>query len=93
MKQAKTIKKLKIVNFDWLEDSLMNQSPKREGKYLMKGRVKEAAKAKAKKNATRKRNIKQGGNRLVLFESNDCPRDWLILISKSLRQGCQGVSR
>lgn len=38
----------------------MNQSPKREGKYLMKGRTKEAAKAKAKKSTARKQNIKQG---------------------------------
>ena len=61
VKQARKIKKLKIVSFDWLEDSLMNHSPKREGGYLMKGRVKAAAKAKAKKTATRRQNMKQGG--------------------------------
>lgn len=73
VKQARKIKKLKIVSFDWLEDSLMNQSPKREGKYLMKGRIKEAAKAKAKKSMTRKQNIKQGGKGLVTLELTDRP--------------------
>lgn len=51
----------------------MNQSPKREGKYLMKGRTKEAAKAKAKKSKARKQNIKQGSKQSVLFGLNDLP--------------------
>lgn len=72
----------------------MNQSPKREGKYLMKSRIKEAVKAKAKKTTTRKQNIKQGGTCLV-----NCLicviilLDWLTLFSESFREGCQGVSR
>ena len=51
----------------------MNQSPKREGKYLMKGRIKEAAKTKAKKTTTRKQNIRQGGRCLLLSGSCDHP--------------------
>ncbi|MCJ1246397.1 hypothetical protein MMC30_003604 [Trapelia coarctata] len=60
VKQAKKIKTCKIVSYDWLEDSLMNFTPKRPGPYLLKSVIKERAKAKAKKKETRAENITKG---------------------------------
>ncbi|KAE9962379.1 hypothetical protein BLS_000416 [Venturia inaequalis] len=39
-------KKIKIVTYDWLEDSLMSQARKREGEYLIKKHVKADRKRK-----------------------------------------------
>lgn len=39
-------KKIKIVTYDWLEDSLMGQTRKREGEYLIKKHVKADRKRK-----------------------------------------------
>ena len=61
MRQARSLKKIKIVSYDWLEDSLLNHSPKREGDYLLNRQVKTKAKSKAKKKAIRKENIRKGG--------------------------------
>ena len=61
VKEAKNIRGLHIVNWDWLEDSLLNGSRKHVGKYSMGRAIEKAAKTKAKKKAVRKRNIKQGG--------------------------------
>lgn len=61
MTQALEFKKTKIVSYDWLEDSLMKRSPKKEGEYLMRRKVKAIAKAKAKKKVVRKENLKAGG--------------------------------
>lgn len=61
MTQARKIKKLKIVSYDWLEDSLMRQSPRKEGEYLMRGKIKAIAKTKAKRKVTRKKNLQAGG--------------------------------
>lgn len=36
VRAAHKSKHVKIVNFDWLEDSLQNQTHKREGAYLWK---------------------------------------------------------
>ncbi len=60
VQQARKLKDLKIVSFDWLEDSLMKGSPKQEGPYLMNRQVKVAAKVKAEKKAVRKENIQKG---------------------------------
>ena len=59
--QARKLKKLKIVSYDWLEDSLMKRSPRKEGEYLMHRKIKAIAKAKAKKKVVRKENLKAGG--------------------------------
>jgi len=61
VKRALKCKKLKIVTFDWFEDSLMQHSPKREGEYLLKRVVKKAQKGKAQKKTQAKRAIKDGG--------------------------------
>ncbi|KAI9859912.1 MAG: hypothetical protein M1830_006247, partial [Pleopsidium flavum] len=60
VKQALKIKALKIVTFDWFEDSLMQHSPKREGEYLLKRVIKKAQKIKARKKTQAKRVIKEG---------------------------------
>lgn len=39
-------KKIKIVTYDWLEDSLMAQARRREGEYLIKKHVKADRKRK-----------------------------------------------
>lgn len=60
VKEALRIKKLKIVTFDWFEDSLMQQSPKREGPYLLKSVAKKTQKEKARKKRKVKRAVKEG---------------------------------
>ena len=56
--------KIKIVSYDWLEDSLLSKSraPKREGPYLLeiilKNEKKASAKAKAKKAPKRQIKVK-----------------------------------
>ena len=61
VKQALNYRKIKIVNYDWLEDSLLDRSPKRPKDYLLRREVKALAKAKAKRRRVRKENLKQGG--------------------------------
>jgi hypothetical protein len=51
---------VKIVSFDWLEDSLMKQSPKNARDYLMVPMTKVKAETKAKKKMLRKKNIAKG---------------------------------
>jgi len=60
VKEALKIKKLKIVTFDWFEDSLMQKSPKREGPYLLKRVAKKTQKQKAQKKSKVKRAVKEG---------------------------------
>ena len=61
VRQASKVKGIKVVSYDWLEDSLLSKSPKREGPYLMDRQAKSVAKSRAKKKATRKRNLREGG--------------------------------
>lgn len=61
MAQAREVKKLKIVSYDWLEDSLMKRSRKKEGEYLMRRKIKAIAKAKAEKKVVREKNLLAGG--------------------------------
>ena len=92
VKLALKEKGCKIVNFDWLEDSLLKSSPKRVGEYLMKGLVKTNSKAKAKKKEVRAKNIKKGGmlhgsvspTRLVQSSSTKVPYP----IVKAFEKGC-----
>jgi len=51
---------VKIVSFDWLEDSLIAMRVKNEREYLMGIRVKAAAQTKEKKKMLRKGNVKKG---------------------------------
>jgi len=60
VKLARKLKTVKIVSFDWLEDSLMKQSPKNVREYLMAPISKAKAETKARKKATRKKNIAKG---------------------------------
>lgn len=60
VQQARAIKSLKVVTFDWLEDSLMKGSRKWEKPYLLSRQVKIDAKAKAEKKVVRKENIQKG---------------------------------
>lgn len=62
VKHAITLKTIKIVSFDWLEDSLLSK-PLRvrpEGKYLMIAIMRTTAEIKEKKRIVRKRNINKG---------------------------------
>ena len=61
VQQARKIKKCKIVSWDWLEDSLLAKRPRRAGEFLLKGRIKVKAKAKATKKESRDANIMTGG--------------------------------
>lgn len=58
VKQARQIKKLKIVSYDWLEDSLLAKSPKREDDYLWKTVGKTRARKKTAKKTKRDHEIK-----------------------------------
>lgn len=60
VKEALKIKRLKIVTFDWFEDSLMQHSPKREGPYLLKRVAKKTQKEKAQTKRKVKRVVKEG---------------------------------
>ena len=59
VQQARKLKSVKIVSFDWLEDSLLKKSAKREGEYLMNNRTKSTAQKKEKKKMVRKANVKK----------------------------------
>ncbi|KAL8783499.1 MAG: hypothetical protein Q9195_009369 [Heterodermia aff. obscurata] len=65
--QAKHIPSIKIVSYDWLEDSLMNHRPLREEPYLMKRRNLRDVEKRAKKRETRKQNIKKGSESSCLY--------------------------
>ena len=66
--QAKHIPSIKIVSYDWLEDSLMNHRPLREDPYyLMKRRVLRDSEKRAKKKGIRKQNIKRGSKFFYLY--------------------------
>ncbi|KAL8745143.1 MAG: hypothetical protein Q9190_002701 [Brigantiaea leucoxantha] len=61
VQQARKIKSIKIVTFDWLEDSLMASSPERATEYLLKRQVKLAAKHKIKQKKAKKEKLSDGG--------------------------------
>lgn len=60
VKQARKLKTVKIVSFDWLEDSLMKQRPKNVREYLMAPITKAKVETKVKKKILRKKNIAKG---------------------------------
>ncbi|KAL6715479.1 hypothetical protein ACLMJK_006440 [Lecanora helva] len=65
VQQARRLRSVKIVSFDWLEDSLMSRMRRNEREYLMGPHAKLAALAKAKKKKTRRKNIAKG---MEIFE-------------------------
>ncbi|KAI9812887.1 MAG: hypothetical protein M1827_004405 [Pycnora praestabilis] len=56
VKKARKVKGLKIVSYDWLEDSLLKKSPRKEAAYFMKSLSAE----KHKKDLLVKRAVKEG---------------------------------
>jgi hypothetical protein len=58
---ARRYKKVKIVTYDWLEDSLQNGSRKREGEYLIKKIVKADRKKKAVSKDKERKALKKEG--------------------------------
>lgn len=60
MQAARKIKTLKIVTYDWLEDSLLARSPKGVANYLLKQHVKVEKKRKAKQKEKVKETVKAG---------------------------------
>ena len=58
--KARKLRTVKIVSWDWLEDSLMKEHAMKEFEYLLAPLVKCAKEAKEKKKAVRKENIRKG---------------------------------
>lgn len=61
VRQARKIPTIKIVSFDWLEDSLMTKRRRNERAYLMGPLATTAAEAKVRKKMTRRKNIAKSG--------------------------------
>ena len=68
------------MTFDWLEDSLLKSTRRKEGPYLLNQFFKEKEKAKAKKKAVRKEKITNGCKwllrTLLATKSTD---QWIVL--------------
>ncbi|KAM0805679.1 hypothetical protein BDR22DRAFT_968894 [Usnea florida] len=60
VQKARQLRTVKIVSWDWLEDTLMKEHPMKESEYLLRPLVKVATESKEKKKAVRKENIRQG---------------------------------
>ena len=58
--KARRLRTVKIVSWDWLEDTLMKGRPIEESAYLMAPLVKRAEDAKEKRKAVRRENIEKG---------------------------------
>ena len=71
VQQAQRLRTVKIVSFDWLEDSLMKRMPKNEREYLMGPRMQMEAEARAKKRYVRKKNIAKGRTSSYISRIND----------------------
>jgi hypothetical protein len=61
VQNAHRIKSVKIVTYDWLEDSLHAKSSKREGPYLLKKIEKVKRKLKAERKAKERKALKKEG--------------------------------
>lgn len=66
VEKARQLRTVKIVSYDWFEDSLLANHPQKESKYLMAPLIKCAGEAKAKKKAVRQENIRKG-SRVPVF--------------------------
>jgi len=87
VQQAKGIKKIEIVSFDWFEDSLMKKKPLREHDFRMDRRVKEAAQRKLHKKARREANIVEGSMPNFFPLRVDVEVDAITV--KRFERGCQ----
>ena len=65
MKAALKLKKVKIIAYDWLEDSLQAQRHKRESKYDLTVQAKQKAKSKARKAEKIRRKDKKEGKYII----------------------------
>ena len=71
MQQARKLKKVKIVSYDWLEDCLLKRSKIREtGQYLLAKAVKERVKEKQRKKTIREQEIAKGSTACYPLLSN-----------------------
>lgn len=59
------MKAIKIVTYDWLEDSLQTRSHKREGEYLLSKVEKVEKKLKAERKSKEKKELKRDGKCLL----------------------------
>lgn len=68
MRQAKRLKNIKIVSYDWLEDSLLSKSrrPKKEGPYLRDKILKKTKKERKPAQMLAKRKSPRGLENLLL---------------------------
>lgn len=66
VQKARQLKTVKIVSYDWFEDTLLEKHPQKEFKYLMAPLIKCAREAKTKKKAVRQENIRKG-SRVTVF--------------------------
>ncbi|CAD6575326.1 MAG: hypothetical protein ASARMPREDX12_001535 [Alectoria sarmentosa] len=60
VQKARRLRTVKIVSYDWFEDSLLKRYPQKEFDYLMAPLIKCAAETKTKKKAVRQENIRRG---------------------------------
>ena len=60
VRKARQLRTVRIVSWDWLEDSLMKGRALKEFEYLLAPLIKCAKEAKEKKKAVRRENIRKG---------------------------------
>ena len=86
VREARKIPGIKIVSFDWLEDSLMTKRARNERPYLMGPMANTAKETKTQKKIIRKKNITKG------CKSRSCFRVDLFGLFPSLHcQRCYGT--
>lgn len=75
VRKARKIRTVKIVSWDWLEDTLMKGRPLKEFEYLLAPSMKCATETKEKKKAVRKENIKKGSksSRIAVHRAGNTP--------------------
>lgn len=92
VRKARKIRAIKIISWDWLEDTLMKGRPVQEFEYLMGPLVKCATETKEKKKAVRKENIKKGSksSRIVVYLAGTIPD---LITSGEVRERMPGIQR
>jgi hypothetical protein len=71
VQQACRTKSIKIVTYDWLEDSIHTKRPKAEGRYLLVNVEKADKKLKAARKAKEKKVLKKEGTYLFFHSTTD----------------------
>jgi hypothetical protein len=93
VKAALAHKNVKIVSYDWLEDSLMQHTHKHEGPYLLKKTSKLDKKAKLQKKAKEMKTIKKDGlftTRVTVITIGD-GANLLLSSVKRFEKGCKAA--